>query len=166
MAGLTAEEKSSSDARILSSPSPCTCKSEPTEGSAKTSPLNPLDDLIFVRYRDHVLYNRSSALVMQPQTREAVGWLVYDCELYVILSWDRDADPPTLHGGDVKASALVLLKGDILDLQKLKVCPQPLQKTSNWHLNPKQPIQEDEYAFRPSERKTQPKIKKREEKNR
>ena len=145
-----------------------TFSSSPACGSTlqNSIPLNPLDYLIFVRYRDHVLYNRSSALAMQPQIREAVGWLIYDCELYVILSWDRDAEPPTLHGGDVKASGLVLLKSDILDLQKLKVCPKPLQKNSNWHLNPKQPIQESEYAFRLTERKTQPKNKKREEKNR
>ena len=70
--------------------------------------------------------------MMQPQTREAVGWLVYDCELYVIVTWDRDADPPTLHGGDPKASGVVLLKTDILELQRLKICPLPLQKTSNW----------------------------------
>ena len=118
--------------------------------------LNPsFENIVFVQYRDHVMYNRASALMMQPQTREAVGWLVYDCELYIILAWDRDADPPTLHGGDPKASGLVLLKSDILELQKLKICPLPLQKTSNWSLNRKQPIQEDEYAFRPSERKTQ-----------
>jgi hypothetical protein len=91
--------------------------------------------------------------MMQPQTREAVGWLVYDCDLYVILTWDRDAQPPTLKGGDPKASGLVLLKSDILEFQKLKVCPL-LQKSSNWSLNREEPIQEDEYAFRPSERKT------------
>ena len=132
------------------------------QGDAGTSPLNPLQQLIFVRYRDHVLYNRSSALMMKPQIREAVGWLVYDCELYIILAWDRDADPPTLHGGDPKASGLVLLKSDILELQKLKICPLPLQKSSNWSLNRNQTIQEDEYAFRPSERKT---LKKRRIKN-
>jgi hypothetical protein len=129
------------------------CKSGPL-GSAGTSPLNPLQQLIFVRYRDHVMYNRSSASMMKPQTREAVGWLVYDCDLYIILTWDKDADPPTLHGGDAKASGLVLLKSDILDLQKLKICPLPLQKTSNWHLNRNPPIHKTEYAFRPSERKT------------
>ena len=130
------------------------CKLESAQGSIGTSPLNPLQQLIFVRYRDHVLFNRCSALTMQPQIREAVGWLVYDCELYVILTWDRDAQPPTLHGGDPKASGLVLLKSDILELKKLKVCPLLLQKTSNWSLNCKEPIQENEFAFRPSERKT------------
>jgi hypothetical protein len=32
--------------------------------------------LIFVRYYDHVLYNRTSALAMKPQVRETEGWLV------------------------------------------------------------------------------------------
>ncbi|MCW4024804.1 MAG: hypothetical protein NWF01_07200 [Candidatus Bathyarchaeota archaeon] len=124
---------------------------------AGTSPLNspqPLKQLIFVRYLDHVLYNRSNALSMKPQIREAVGWIIYNCERYIILAWDRDADPPTLTGGDPKASGLVLLKSDILELQLLKTCPQLLQKSFNWNLNCKPTIQEGEYAFRPTERKT------------
>lgn len=75
--------------------------------------------LIYVRYVDHVVYNRSSALAMKPQIREAVGWLVYDCQDYVTLAWDRDAEPPTLRGGDPKASGLVLLKSDVLELKKI-----------------------------------------------
>ena len=35
------------------------CKSESAQGSAGANPLNPLLQLIFVRYRDHVLFNRS-----------------------------------------------------------------------------------------------------------
>ena len=56
---------------------------------------------------------------MKPQLREAVGWLIYECENYIILSWDRDTEPPTLKGGDPKASGLVLLKTDILELKKI-----------------------------------------------
>jgi hypothetical protein len=37
---------------------------------------------------------------MKTQIREAIGWLVYECEQYVTLTWDRDAEPPTLEGGD------------------------------------------------------------------
>ena len=65
---------------------------------------------------------------MKPQAREAIDWLLYDCELYIILTWDRDTEPPSLHGGDLKASGLVLLKSDILDLQLLKASAQPLPK--------------------------------------
>jgi hypothetical protein len=69
-----------------------------TQTSTDINFQDPSQQLIYVRYRDHVQYNRSPALVMQPQIREAVGWLVYDCELYIILAWDRDAQPPTLQG--------------------------------------------------------------------
>ncbi len=117
--------------------------------------LSETQDLVLVRYLDHVLYHRSSALAMKPQVREAVGWLMYECDQYITLSWDYDAQPPSLHGGDVKASGLVLLKTDILMLKKLKINLQPLQESLKWHLNSPQPNQEDEYAFRPSERKTQ-----------
>jgi hypothetical protein len=91
------------------------------------------EGLVYVRYLDHVAFNRSSALIMAPQTREAVGWLVYESSEYVTLTFDRDAGPPTLKGGDPKASGLVLLKSAILELQKLG--NRPLQKSLEYHLN-------------------------------
>jgi hypothetical protein len=115
--------------------------------------------LIFVRYLDHVLYNRTSGLTIKPQTREAVGWLVYDCEQYLTLAWDRDASPPTLHGGDPKASGLVLLKSDVLELKKLRVCVLPSKEGSEYVLNSPKTIIRDEYALQSKKRKTQTKIR-------
>ena len=110
--------------------------------------------LIFVRYLDHVMYNRTSALSLKPQTREAVGWLVYECIDYVTLVYDRDADPPTLLGGDPKASGLVLLKSDIIALERLRVKAGISHENSKRFLNSTNPTSKAEYAFRPSERKT------------
>jgi len=76
--------------------------------------------LIFVKYVDHVIFNRNLAFSMKPQVREAIGWIVYECSEYVTICNDRDAGPPTLKGGDAKASGLVLLKSDILELKKLE----------------------------------------------
>ncbi|MCW4044779.1 MAG: hypothetical protein NWE94_04605 [Candidatus Bathyarchaeota archaeon] len=118
-----------------------------------------LKDLIFIRYIDHVLYNRAPALTMKPQTREAVGWLVYDCEQYVILSWDRDAEPSTLHGGDPKASGLVLLKADILEFRKLEACQLPPKENSECRLNSQKTTSKTESALQPEKRKTQEKKK-------
>jgi hypothetical protein len=106
-------------------------------------------ELICVRYVDHVLYNRAIAVSMKPQIRKAVGWLIYECEQYIILTWDHDDEPPTLHG-DPKSSGLVLLKSDILHFQKL-------QTKFELDLNCKPPKQEVEYALQPTKRKTQPK---------
>jgi hypothetical protein len=106
-------------------------------------------EFVCVRYFDHVFYNRAIALAMKPQIRKAIGWLVYECDQYITLSWDRDDEPPTLHGGDPKASGMVILKSDILELKKLSVL--------GLNLNVKQHRIVNEYALRPSERKTQSK---------
>ncbi len=114
--------------------------------------LNPaFEKVVFVQYRDHVMYNRSSALLMQPQVREAVGWLIYEAESYIIISYDRDAGPPTLHGGDPKASGLVLLKSDVLRMVPFSM---EHQRSSELNLKSKHDKQDSEYAFRPTERKT------------
>jgi hypothetical protein len=76
------------------------------------------NDVIYVRYLDHVMYNRCIALALKPQIREAVGWLVYEGADYINFAWDRDAEPPTLQGKR-KASGLVLLKTDILEMKKI-----------------------------------------------
>ncbi len=78
-----------------------------------------LRGMVFVKYIDHVVYNRAVALDVQPQIREAVGWLIYECDQYVTIKYDRDADAPTLKGGDAKASGLCLLKSSILEMKKL-----------------------------------------------
>jgi hypothetical protein len=75
--------------------------------------------IVCVRYQDHVLYNRGDPALMRPQVREAVGWLVYECADYIIMAWDRDAGPPTLRGGDPKASGLVVLRTEILELKRV-----------------------------------------------
>jgi hypothetical protein len=76
--------------------------------------------LVYVLYQDHVLYHRGDPNVMKPQTRECVGWLVYEELDYVIICWDRDAGAPTLKGGDPKASGLLILRSDIGELRRLK----------------------------------------------
>ncbi len=84
----------------------------------KREALRP-SHVVYACYRDHVLFNRGNPVLMKPQIRETVGWLVYECECYIIISWDRDAEPPTLKGGDPKASGLVLLRSTILELRTL-----------------------------------------------
>ena len=76
-------------------------------------------NFVYVRYRDHVIYHRGSPEAMMPQVREAVGWLIQECADYIIICWDRDAGPPTLKGGDPKASGLVVLRTDILEMKRI-----------------------------------------------
>ncbi len=71
-------------------------------------------------YRDHVLFHRTHPDAVAPQTRECTGWLLHETPDYIVLSWDRDAGPPTIKGGDPKASGLVLLRSAILELRRLE----------------------------------------------
>jgi len=103
------------------------------------------ETIVYVRYFDHVVFSRTSALMLSPQVREAVGWLVYECERYVTLSYDRDAGPPALKGGDSKESGLVLLKTDIIDFQRL--CNASLLSESELYLNTQKPLQKIECAL-------------------
>lgn len=110
--------------------------------------------LVFVRYLDHVQYNRTSALAMAPQTRETVGWLICEGDQYITLSWDRDAGPATLHGGDPKATGMVLLKSDILEFTRLEDCVLLLKETLQHSLNSQPSNVGSEFALQTKERKT------------
>jgi len=81
---------------------------------------NAFKNMVYVQYLDHVVFSRVDPLIMSPQTRETVGWLVYECDQYVTIKYDQDTAPPTLKGGDQKASGLVLLKSTILEMKKLE----------------------------------------------
>jgi len=74
---------------------------------------------VYVRYVDHVLYHRATAPeALRPEIRETVGWLVSDSADFVIVSWDRSIEQPTLKGnGDPKASGLVIMKNAILEMK-------------------------------------------------
>ena len=121
--------------------------------------LCEFEGLVFVRYLDHVLFSRCSPLTLKPQIREAVGWLNYECEQYIVVSWDRDSGPPTLKGGDPKASGLVLLKTDIQELKRL----EPLQNNCYCHLNSATTNNNSEYAPKTNGRKTPNKGKQQEQ---
>lgn len=105
-------------------------------------------NLVYVCCYDHVLFNRSSAMLMAPLVREAVGWLVYECEKYITLVLDRDARPPTLKGNsDPKATGLVLLRSDLVDFKRLEdVLPPQIGFENN--LNSQIALQKNrEYAL-------------------
>ena len=67
-----------------------------------------LKDLIIVRYADHVVYIRCSALTMKPQIRQAVGWLIYECEQIPSLLGIRHSYRPPLKGSDQKRQVLCI----------------------------------------------------------
>ncbi len=83
---------------------------------ASTESVNPM---VYCKYRDHVQGHRVDPLVVSPQVRECLAWLVYQCPDYVTLVSDRDAGPPMVKRGDSKADVLCLLCCDILELKRI-----------------------------------------------
>jgi hypothetical protein len=142
MVGLTAEANSIESSSMSSQSSPCNCKSEPAQGSANTSPLHPL---FYVRYKDHVIYKNILQPAPEAIERETIGWLTHQNQDIILIVHDRTVWRQDISSG--KSNGIIILKSCILEIR-------PLQKNSKWQINCLQPIAKDEYAFRPSERKT------------
>ena len=101
------------------------CESTPllaADASPKISKTEvEFQNVVYIRYRDHILFNHSTPMLMAPLVREAIGWLVYECKQYITLVLDRDARPPTLKGNnDPKATGLVILCSDIAEFKRLE----------------------------------------------
>jgi len=141
MVGLTAEANSLESSQMSSQSSPCKCKSEPAQGSGNTSPLHPP---IYVRYKDHMFFKNVQNPKAEAIEREAIGWVKEQNDELLLLVNDR-AIPS--HGKNV--NGLIILKNCILEAH-----PLLLQNNLKWVLNSAKPTVKDEYAFRPSERKT------------
>jgi len=70
--------------------------------------------LVYVRYRDHVLFHNTDPTLLGPCVREVVGWLARETEDAICLCFDRTVG--TLPGElPSKGSGLIILKSDILE---------------------------------------------------
>lgn len=85
-----------------------------------------VDALVYVRYLDHVLFRNSDASMFMPALRETVGWLHCETADAVWLLWERSVEPLPHERCPAEESGLVLLKSDIVQIQRL-----PLQKMLN-----------------------------------
>jgi hypothetical protein len=112
---------------------------------------------VYVRYKDHVLFKNIQQPIAEAIERETIGWLTKQNEEIMLIEHDRTIPNPQIPSG--QGNGVIILKSCIIEIRKL-----PLQKTSNCHLNSAQPIVKDEYALRPTERKTHSHIPKGEKK--
>ena len=145
MVGLTAEANSLESSQMSSQSSPCRSKSEPAQGSANTSPLHPL---LYVRYKDHVIYKNILQPIAEAAERETVGWLTKQNEEIMLIEHDRTIQNSEISSG--QGNGIIILKSCIIEIRSL-----PLQKNSNWHLNSQETTRKGEFALKPKKRKTQ-----------
>jgi len=149
MVGLTAEANSLESSQMSSQSSPCRSKSEPAQGSANTSPLHPL---LYVRYKDHVIYKNILQPIAEAAERETVGWLTKQNEEIMLIENDRPIQKDEILYG--QGNGIIVLKSCIIEIHLLD--QQPLQKNSNCHLNSQTNKSKGEFALKPKKRKTQP----------
>jgi hypothetical protein len=110
----------------------------------------PLGSVIYVRYKDHVLYRNIRNPIEEAVERETVGWLARENGEIILVEHDRTPQCLQLPRGS--GSGVIILKSCILELGSL-VFPY----FSDGRLNSTEPSgTSTEYASQPKRRKTQP----------
>ena len=74
---------------------------------------------VYVRYRDHVLFRDVDPRLYKPFIRETIGWLDYEDGECLRIVWERFAMPHPPNESKPRATGLVILKGDIIEMRKV-----------------------------------------------
>jgi hypothetical protein len=73
--------------------------------------------VVYVRYRDHVLFRNADPNLYRPAEREAVGWIVKENDEAVWILWDKSVCKLPHERVQPSESGLVILKAEILELR-------------------------------------------------
>jgi len=74
---------------------------------------------VYVRYRDHVLFKDVDPSALKPLEREAIGFLAHEATDYIQIIWERSVENGSNPAIKTKATGLVILRSDILELKPL-----------------------------------------------
>lgn len=110
----------------------------------------PKGSIVYIRYKDHVLFKNTAKPVRDVVERETMGWLTHENKELICVEHDRTIE--NLQCASGTGSGLVLLKSCILEIRAL-----PLQKFQRGSLSCQNDITRNaEYALQNAKRKTQP----------
>ncbi len=104
--------------------------------------------LVYVRYKDHVLFKNIQQPIAEAVERETIGWLTKQNEEIMLIEHDRTIPNAQIPSG--QGSGVIILKSCALE-----ICKLPLPKISDWSLNSQSHIGKAEFALQPKKRKTQ-----------
>ncbi|MFQ6081276.1 MAG: hypothetical protein ACE5OW_06380 [Candidatus Bathyarchaeia archaeon] len=76
--------------------------------------------LVYIRYRDHVLFRNTDPSLYHPAIRECVGWVVRENKEILWILWDRSVQPLPHERIRPQESGLVILKSDIIEMRELR----------------------------------------------
>ena len=77
--------------------------------------------LVYIKYRDHLLFKNANPSNHIPVQRECVGWVRKEDDEAVWVVWDRSVVPLPHERTQPQESGLVILKTDILEIRKLEL---------------------------------------------
>jgi hypothetical protein len=72
--------------------------------------------LLYVKYRDHVLFRNCNSSEMKPIIREVVGWLTFENTDSICTCYDKPVDPLP---NETRESGFIILKSDVLEACEL-----------------------------------------------
>jgi hypothetical protein len=75
--------------------------------------------VVYIRYRDHVLFRNANSSLYSSAVRETVGWLIKENGGAVWILWDRSVEPLPHEGVPASESGLVVLKTDIIEMRRI-----------------------------------------------
>ena len=74
--------------------------------------------LVYFRYMDHAeVRNATLKFPFNVIVKEAVGWIIYENDIFLVLISDRSINLPT---DEARFDFLVIIKSDILELREIK----------------------------------------------
>ena len=110
----------------------------------------PKGSIVYIRYKDHVLFKNTAKPIRDIAERETMGWLTHENTEHVCIEHDRTIE--SLQYASGTGSGLVLLKSCIVEIHAL-----PLQKFQRGSLScQNDKTRNAEYALQNAKRKTQP----------
>ncbi len=84
--------------------------------ASSQSPSSHSNRLIYLRYKDHVLFRNSDPkLYESPNIRETLGWLLHETNEALFIIHDRSVKP---FPNEVRETGLIILKSDILEIKQ------------------------------------------------
>jgi len=75
--------------------------------------------LVYIRYRDHLLFKNLNPNNQFPSERECVGWVWKETFDVVWILWDRSVTPLPHERVRPQESGIVILKSDILEKKEI-----------------------------------------------
>jgi hypothetical protein len=112
----------------------------------------PKGSIVYIRYKDHVLFRNISRPVNGAVERETVGWLTQENKELLCIQHDRTIE--NIHHSNGAASGLVILKSCVQG-----ICVLPSKDFPCWFLVCKNSKTNGaKYALQNEKRKTQPNI--------